>query len=86
MKSLWSSVKSLCDLYKQTQALLLSPVFIVGLFPYVRDFTGSYFYDAVRDRPIPNIHHNKPVTQLVLVTPPKFLPVPSQALRRDGSV
>jgi len=26
----WSSVKSFCDLYKQTQALVLSPVFFVS--------------------------------------------------------
>jgi len=30
MKSLWSSVESFNDLYKQRQALLLSPVFLVS--------------------------------------------------------
>ena len=31
----WSSVKSFSDLYKQTQALLLSPVFVVSGLPWV---------------------------------------------------
>jgi len=52
VKSVWSSIESFNDLYKQTQALLLSPVFFVSglqwgaqcLCLHYNAFSGRFHY------------------------------------------